>query len=274
MPPYGSNYIYGGSPFYIDDGVVSPSTSVCNDGTTLTPTTALDIIKRALRLLCVLATGEAVDGPESHDALEQLNWMIQSWDNEKLMTWYLVNEIWDISAGTGTYTIGPDSTQDFNTTLPITIESAFCRDSSSGYNNDYKLQVIPNDQYQDIFQKGILTSYPKYINYVKTYPYGVINIWPIPTITLKLSLSQRKQFSQFTGLTSVVCLPPGYKTALAYNLALHLAPEYGANLDPLVIRMANETKAVLKNTNFEPVIMSTDSFLIPRRMYNIYTDRY
>ena len=198
----------------------------CNDGTDIEATTVLDIIRRALRLLTVLATGETPDGAESADCLEQLNWMIQAWSNEKLLTYYIKNEMFLLTSGKGTYTIGPDPAMDFNTSVPNKISSAFVRDNSSGYNNDYKLDVIPNDRFQDIFQKGILTTYPRWIQLIRTYPYGQINLWPVPNKPLQINISQWNQIAQFKNLTDLICLPPGYKTALAYNLALEMSPEY------------------------------------------------
>jgi len=274
MAIYGSNYNYGLSPLYKDDSTAIPPLPTCNDGSTLPPTVALDIVKRALRLLGVLATGETPDAFEANEALLELNWMLDQWSLEKLMVYYMVNELFPIIANKGTYTIGPDIYQDFNTKRPIKIESAFARDNTGGTNNDYKLEVIPNDRYQDIFQKGILTTYPKYLNYVESYPYGQINIWPIPTKDYTLSLSQWKQFKKFASLADIVCLPPGYKDALGYNLAINIALEYGQEPSQFLYKMADETKMRIKRINKEPVLMSTDSALLPRRMYNIYSDRY
>jgi hypothetical protein len=272
MGIYGSNFAYGSS-LYKDDSSVNP-VIVCNDGTVIEPTTCLDIIKRTLRILCVLATGETPDEPEAADCLMQLNWLIQDWSNQKLLTFYLVNELFNLQAGKASYSIGPDPSQDFNTSLPSKIESAFVRDTTSGYANDYKLDVIPNARYQDIFQKGIMSTYPRWINFVRSYPYGTINIWPVPSRDVQLSLSQWSQFTQFTDLVSIICLPNGYKTALAYNLALEMAPEYGTVLDQLVIRRAAETKQQLKAINYEQVLMATDSTLLPRRAFNLLSGLY
>jgi hypothetical protein len=222
----------------------------------------------------VLATGEDPDAPESGDCKQQLNWMIQSWTNEKLLTWYVKNELFDLQAGKSSYTIGPDPSQDFNTSLPIKISSAFVRDTTSGYANDYKLEMIPNDRFQDIFQKGILSTYPRWLNYVRSYPYGTINIWPVPSRAVQLSISQWVQFEQFINLTDIVCLPPGYKTALAYGLAIEMAPEYGVDLNPVINVRARESKAILKTVNFEAVLMATDSSLLPRRAFNLLSGLY
>ena len=274
MGIYGSNYAYGASPLYKDDGTPAPEPIVCNDGTLIPPTTVLDIIRRALRLLGVLATGETPDGPEAADALQVLNWMIEQWTNEKLMVYFIENELFPVTAGIGSYTIGPDIVNTWQTMLPIKIESAFCRDNSSGFNNDYKLELIPNDRYEDIFQKGILTTYPKYIHYVRSWPNGQIDLWPVPTRNYTLGLSHWHQIQKYLNLADIVCLPPGYKTALAYNLAMEMSGEYGQAISPVVQNEAVKAKAILKRENYEAILMSTDPILVPRRMYNIYSDRY
>lgn len=274
MAQYGSNYAYGTSPAYKDDELPTPEPIICNDGTLIAPTTVLDIIRRALRLLGVLETGETPDGPTAADCLQVLNWMIESWANEKMMVFYMENQLFDIEAGKGTYTIGADPTNDFVTDLPMKIESAFCRDSSSGYLNDYKLEVIPNDQYEDIFQKFLPTTYPKYVHYVRKWPAGQIDLWPIPTRNYQLGIAKWHQIMKYLNLTDIVCLPPGYKSALAYNLAVEMAGEFGQAISPIITAEALRTKNVLKRENFEPIKMSTDTMLVPRRMYNVYSDKY
>lgn len=235
----------------------APAAAVCNDGTIIAPTTALDIIKRALRILCVSETGEEPDGPEAEDFLQQLNWLVQSWVNEKLMSWYVLNEIFTLKAGQSNYTIGPDATKDFNTSLPISIESAFIRTVSGAFSLDFPLAILNNTEYNLIHMKSLQTIYPKYLMFTRSYPYGCVDLWPVPSQSISISLTQRKQFIQFTGLTDVVCLPPGYKDALAYWLAIKMSPEYGGGIDAVTMKLAEEAKGVLKNTNYRPVIMST-----------------
>jgi hypothetical protein len=106
--------------------------------------TAHDIIKRSFRMLKVIEAGEAPQASESQDALTVLNNMIQSWNNERLMLHKMTQESETLTANQGTYTIGTGG--DFNTDRPIRFESVFIRDSN---NNDYQLQVINDQQYED-----------------------------------------------------------------------------------------------------------------------------
>jgi hypothetical protein len=59
---------------------------------------------------------------------------------------------------------------------------------------------------------------------------------------------------------------------------MEMSPEYGeAGTNPAIadiFRRARETKAVLMRENFEAVLLDTDGALRPRRMYNVYSDKY
>ena len=244
--------------------------TVCNDGTIIAPTTALDIIKRSLRLLTVFVSGETVEEPDAHDFLQQLNWQVQSFANEKLMSWQVVNEFFNLTPGKQTYSIGPDASQDFNTSLPIQIEGGFIRLTNGTSPIDWPLYIMNNEQFNQIRMKGISTTYPQMVRYTRSYPYGSIDFYPVPAQAIQVCFTQRKQFTQFVSLTDIVCLPPGYKDCLAYWLAIKMAPEYGRSIDQITMKLANDSKAQLKDTNSanSPVIMGMDSSVVSKRLFN------
>ena len=255
---------------YSDVTTAKITINPCNDGSSIPLTTALDIIKRALRLLTVLVSGESVEEPEAHDFLQQLNWLVQSFANEKLMSWQVVNEFFNLVPGKQTYSIGPDSAQDFNTSLPIQIEGGFIRLTSDTSPIDWPLYIMNNEQFNQIRMKGISTTYPQMIRYTRSYPYGAIDFYPVPAQAIQVCLTQRKQFKQFSGLNDIVCLPPGYKDCLAYWLAIKMSPEYGRPIDQITMKLANDSKAQLKDTNSanSPVIMGMDSSVVSKRLFN------
>ena len=247
--------------------------TVCNDGSKLPTTRVMDIIKRAMRLLSIIESSEMPSNQAATDFLQVLNWMIEEWSNKKLITYYIVNEIFNTVGGKSVYSIGPDPSCDFNTMMPIKIQGAFLRDNSPGYNNDWTLEIIPNDRYQQIFQKQIISSYPRFLNFQHSWPYGQINLWPIPIRAYQLEISQWKQFVKFSTLQDIVCLPPGYKDAMALNLAVKMAPEYGKVL-PDLNDMALKALIPIQEINFEPVLLDTDRMLQGRTIYNIYSDTF
>lgn len=68
--------------------------------------------------------------------------------------------------------------------------------------------------------------------------------------------------------------PPEAEQAIAYNLALMLRPEYGANLEPDVVQTANDGLSELRRDMLvaNPLVLRQR---LPRcGLYNIYTDEY
>lgn len=163
----------------------------------------------------------------------------------------------------------------FDSTRPIKIIHAFIRSTVSGTNLDYPLEIIDNNQYQDIMMKGLQTTYPRFINYVPTYPTGQINLYPLPNFTsLSLGLSQTYQLLNAQSISDTVALPPGYESAIVYNLAIELATRFNATITPAMAAKAVETKANIKRVNNEK---TTSIIGYPqvsgKRTFNIYAGR-
>ena len=201
-------------------------------------TTALRIITSALRKAGVLTMGETPAADDAIDCLEMLNDMIASWSNDSLIVYARTLESFPVVSGTTSYTIGSGGT--FDTARPIRIISAYVRSATI----DYPLQVINDENYADVGIKSI-GGIPQFLNYTNEYPLATINLFPAPTTGYSLFLLTEKQLSEFT-LNQTVALPPGWKRALIYNLAMELGPEYGQPTSQGVFNTANESKALLR----------------------------
>jgi hypothetical protein len=240
---------------------------------------ALSIIKRSLRLLGVEASGETPGVNESTEALAVLNQMIESWSLEKLMCYQIVNNLFAVTAGTTSYTMGPVGSgavwESSQVTRPQLIErySAFVRANTSGLNTDYAMDYYPNDRFQNIFQKDITTNYPYAWTCDWGYPIATVRIYPKPTISLQFGLSEHAQLTRLSTLTDTIVMPPGFESALAYGLALELSMEYGIEPNSLLIDKARETKFNIKRANAQPVLQSVDRTLLTHGIYSIYGDR-
>jgi hypothetical protein len=237
--------------------------------------TVLNIISRALRLIGVAQTGEAVGSEEASDALVALNQLTSEWNNESLMLFGFMNELFPLTATTGVYTIGPGG--DIDTARPQSITRAFVRynaSASPSFQYDYQLEIVPNEKYQEVFLKQLSVTYPIYLFYDNKYPLGTITLYPYPSQACTLGLSSWNQISQFTNLIQDIEMPPGYESALAYGLAVAIAPEYGKSIDPIILNKANETKSAIMRTNHQIRYMKTDTMLLPKRTFNILTGSY
>lgn len=242
-------------------------------------TTALDMIKRSLRLLGVESQGETPQANESSEALSVLNSMLDQWSLEKLLIYSLVNNLFTVTAGTTTYTMGPNGSgatwESSQLTRPLLNQryAGFIRAVSGGLNTDYAMDYYPNDRFQNIFQKNITTNYPYAWTCDWNYPIATVRLYPQPTIDLQFGLTEYLQLTKFGSLTDTLVFPPGYESAIVYNLCLELSPEYGVEPSAVIIAKAQETKFNIKRANAQPVLMSVDRSLLTHGIYSIYGDR-
>ena len=230
-------------------------------------TTVEKIIVRALRLIKVYEAGQQLDEDEAQDALEVLNAMLDGWSTEKLMLYHRVKLSIPFVLNQNEYTIGPGG--DFDTEWRQDIENAFARDTQaeSGRNDfDWPMEKITNDQYTGITLKQLSSSYPTYFYYRPTFPLGVITVWPNPGQGLEFHLNVLQRLANFSNIADEVSLPPGYKRAIEYNLAMELAPEYGASTVDIKT-IAKETKGYLKSINSRntPILQSEAARISGRR---------
>lgn len=209
-------------------------------------TTAHDLIRGAMRLIGAVDPGEELTADEAADGLELLNEMLESLSNEGLACYQTLQENFALSSGVASYTVGSGAT--FNTTRPLDVLSAFIRDGGI----DYPLRILNREEYDRIQAKT--TQYqPEYLMYTPSVANGVITLYGVPAkayaVTDGLYINSMKQLQQFTGLTTAIVLPPGYKRMLRYNLAPEIAPEYGRKVPDAVLAIAREAKANIKRTN-------------------------
>jgi len=206
--------------------------------------TAQELINRAFRLTGILADGETLQASQSEDARIVLNYILESWSIEKLMTFQKTEGSHTLVATTASYTIGSGATID--TTRPTRIISAFIRDSS---NVDYSLRVVNKGEFDRIFQKTNKSDIPSTLFYNPGYPNGTITLYPTPNTANTLHFTSELQFTAFSTLATSASLPPGYEYALIYALAIRLSYEYGAPVEQAVKDEAGRLKALLEDVN-------------------------
>lgn len=203
-------------------------------------TTALDIITGAAKLLGVIYKTEALAADEANDGLIALNDMLDTWSNDDVSTISYTLENFPLT-GASSYTIGSGGA--FNTSRPINIVTAVIRLSSV----DYPLRIITQEQYQtEISVKSLTSPIPEYLTYDNGYPLGTIKMFAIPTSGSTLYLQSNKPLSNLSALTTSVDLPPGWKRALKYNLAIDLSFEYGVDIPAKVEKIAATSLGAIK----------------------------
>lgn len=217
-------------------------------------TTALDLITRGMRLAGVIGKGELPDEDEAADGLTALNDMLDSWSTERMYAYYIVEETLTLVAAQATYTMGTGG--DLNTTRPTRIEdSCFIRYASM----DTPLTLINNQAYAAIVAKTIQSNIPDLLFADMQYPLVRLSFYPTPSTSSAVAhIMSWKQLQQFTALTTSLSMPPGSKRAIAYSLAEEFGPEFGANIQPIVIAIAQKARANLKRINAPNPVMRSE----------------
>jgi hypothetical protein len=231
--------------------------------------TAGDIINGSLRLIGQLAEGEAPSADTAQDALAAMNQMIDSWNTERLAVFTTQTQEFTWPPGQATRTIGP--TGNFVGDRPVLVDDAtYFKDTQSGLS--YGIKIINQDQYNGIALKTSSSSYPQVMYVRDSYPDVTLTVYPVPTKPLLWYIVSMQPLTQPATLGTNLAFPPGYLRAFRYNLASELAPEFGVEPTPQVMRIAMTSKRNLKRINNPGDIMAMPYPIIARRhRFNIFT---
>lgn len=208
--------------------------------------TANDLIKRAMRLVGALGSGETPTAQEGSDGLEALNSMLDQWWLMRLAVYRIQEDQYTWTSGQASRTIGPTG-QLVSTVRPVKVESA----AQILLDIDYPIVILTQEQYRGIPAKSIRTTLMTDLYYDPTLPNGTLYGYPIPSVNAEIKLRTRTQLQRFSDLTDVVVLPPGYEQTIVYNLAVLLGPEYERAVPADVGREAILSLMNLKRFNHE-----------------------
>lgn len=228
---------------------------------------AQELIYKSLRLLGVLASGEAPTAAEAQDSLYTLNSVIDSYSANPQFYFATLAEQFTTVNGQSTYTIGndPDTTPaaDFVTNRPIRIVGAFVRIS----NIDTPLALITEQYWTNITNKA-LAGTPQKLLYRPDAPYGRILLYPTPNAAVSLFIKAEKMIGRYAALTTTQYLPPGYQRLLELSLAMDLAPEYGSRVAPETVSNLKQDLDSLIRTNIQKLPNSKIGNVPNSNIYN------
>lgn len=235
-------------------------------------TTANDLVEGALRKLGVLAAGETASAEDAQTMLDALNSMIDSWKIESLMLYTYTQNTFNLVANQRVYTIGTGG--DFNVDRPVVQPMSVKLRLNDSQAQDLPMAILDYQQYAAIILKQTTSTVPGAFHMDGGNPLRNIFIWPVPqNSTTQLLLWLGNVLGEFTALSDTVVLPPGYRRALIYNLAVEGAPEFGRQLSPATVQIAVESKAIVERANFVSRKMVMPPELVSKSgRYNIFND--
>jgi hypothetical protein len=226
--------------------------------------TARDIITRSLKACRILSPGESPSASEAADALYLLNLMLSSWSNDTLSIYANTLENFTLASNTDAYTIGTGQT--FNTSKPITIQAMYVRIGSV----DYPIESINDIDFANQIALKSTTGIPYYYNFNNNYPSAMIKLYPVPDQNYQIFILSEKPLSSLATLDTVVSLPDGWEHAIIYNLAMMLYPEYQQAVDPIIARIAGDSKMAIQRSVSKNKVFVFDDDNSYRRTDNIY----
>lgn len=230
-------------------------------------TTALDLIKAALKQIRVLGIGESPTSEESQDSLDVLNMMMESWSLDRLYVYTEGQHNFTFVDGQTDYTVGPSA--DFAmSSRPLKLVSAFSR--SSGI--DYPMTILTHPrQYDRLPAKSNSIMFPSAVWFEQTNPLGTLHFYPAPSAG-SVYLRFWSQLQSFSSLTTEIELPPGYKECIVYNLGISLAGTFGIEPAGTVVSKARTSIARLKRYNTRALGVNSEVAHVNGRRYSIEVD--
>lgn len=233
---------------------------------------AAELIKGSLRLIGVLAEGESPSASVMQDSIMAMNQMIQSWNTERLSVFSTQDQVFTWPPNIATRTIGP--TGNFVGNRPIEVDDAtYFKDPATGLS--FGIKLINQQQYDGIALKTVTSTYPQVMFVNNTFPDTTMTVYPVPTKSLEWHIVSVQELSQVSTVATVIYFPPGYLRAFRYNLAMELAPEFGVEPSPQVVRIAMTSKRNLKRINNPNDLMAIPYPIVAtRQRYNIYANNF
>lgn len=203
-----------------------------------------DLIKQALKLGTIIASGETPTAEESNDALVKLNDLLEIWSLQNLAVWGSADVSFPTIASQAAYTIGPAGT--WATDRPVRINDApYC--TVNGV--DFPIDIIGQADYDLIGLKTQPGQIIERMLFVNDNPNGRVTLWPVPSAVVTITMNIDRLLSQVADLSTVMTFPPGYLLAFKYTLAVMLCPEYGRVPPDDVKAIAQGALASIKRAN-------------------------
>lgn len=206
-------------------------------------TPVLELIRAAMNVNNILFDGEDPDANATRAGLFQLNSMLDSWSGEQIMVYSERNDVFTLVPGQATYTVGPAG----NFVMPRPVEIIGVQIVSDG--DSYPIAVISNLEYQRIGDKQATADIPSSVGVLTSFPSVSLSFWPMPSVANQVRLVSRVQFTEFTSVTQIVSLPPGYQEAIIYNLAFRIATARQMPMADSAIQLAQSSLARIKRNN-------------------------
>jgi hypothetical protein len=189
-------------------------------------TTRDEIIKRALRLLGVIAQGQVPNADQYAEGSIALNSLVKAWQADGMPLWAIKQYAMSLVAGQKEYNIGVGLQVD--TAKPLKVLQAWLHDSISAI--DVPMRILTRQEYNILGNKDTV-GMPIQIYYDPQRDQGVMHVFPTPDnfsqVNKTINFVYQRPYEDFDTATDSPDFPQEGYDAVTYGLATRLAPEYG-----------------------------------------------
>lgn len=217
------------------------------------PTSAIDLIKTAMKIIGVLAQGETPSADQSTDGLRALNDILERWSIESLAVYGSLPDAFVTVGGQSTYTFGPGG--DWNVDRPIGVDAIY----STYQGVDFPASEWSLEEYGQVGLKTMQQPIVQRWVFVNDAPLARVILYPTPSEAVPITVTSARLLTNVPTIATTMTLPPGYVSALQYALAAELVVQYGSPID--VTSRAKATLALVKRANRSPRVMGFDPAL-------------
>jgi hypothetical protein len=130
---------------------------------------------------------------------------------------------------------------------------------------DYPITPIGAERFNAIPVKTSGGLGPAVVYIDEAWPAATLYFYPVPSAAVTVTLLCQTQITAFADLTTDYSLPPGYARALAFDLALELAPEYQVKVDQMFVRRAEAAKRGVSRLNSRVPVLRLPSAVASRQ---------
>lgn len=184
-------------------------------GVTTWSLTARDIVRAAMQELAVLAGGEEPSASELSDATLRLNGMLKSWAVKGGNLFRETQATVTIPANTA------------SVALPAGIRSVSSARVVVSATQERPLGVFNRSQYLILPNKAAVGQ-PSIFYVADGGDIATLHIWPVPTATTTVILDHARVAETVTDASQTLDIPSEWQEAAYTNLAIRIAPMFGA----------------------------------------------
>ncbi len=224
---------------------------MATSGVTTNQLTRNQFIEAALRTLGVLALDQTPSSTEYTNAAIKFNALVGEYRTKGLQIWQRTSYTMSLTNGTATYSIG--SGQTLSTPYPLHILQAVRIDVNSS--TRIPMEVVADYDYNQLPSSS--SGVPIQLSYQQKMNVGTIKLWPTPdsysASNVTILLVYLRPIEYFNTSTDTADFPEEWVSALIYNLAVRMAPEYGIPLEDrkLLLSEAEKYLKAAEDTAFE-----------------------